>query len=70
MRIFGEDLSTMNIEINFITVYDTLRPIRTSQKVEITPHHTLKDAPAMDIWFMPGGKVTEHWQHVHSWKGY
>ncbi|KAG0236337.1 DJ-1/PfpI family protein [Mortierella sp. GBAus27b] len=55
MRIFGEDLNTLDLEINFITVYETLRPIRTSQKVEITPRYTLKDAPPMDIWFMPGG---------------
>ncbi|KAF9357929.1 hypothetical protein BGX34_009143 [Mortierella sp. NVP85] len=55
MRIFGEEMNELKIQINFITVNDTLAPISTSQKVEITPRYTLKGAPPMDIWFMPGG---------------
>jgi hypothetical protein len=58
MRIFGEEMNELKIQINFITVNDTLAPISTSQKVEITPRYTLKDAPPMDIWFMPGGITT------------
>ncbi|KAF9995575.1 hypothetical protein BGZ65_008791, partial [Modicella reniformis] len=58
MRIFGEELTKMNIKINFITVYDNLDPIRTSQQVQIHPQYTLKDAPHMDMFFMPGGYGT------------
>lgn len=55
MRIFGEQLNQLDIKINFIIGSHELKPIRTSQQVEITPHFTLKDAPPMDLFFIPGG---------------
>ncbi|KAF9116574.1 hypothetical protein BGX27_001430 [Mortierella sp. AM989] len=54
MRIFGEELSTLNLEIIFIGV--TSKPARSSQQVEVTPHYTLENAPKLDIFFTPGGR--------------
>ncbi|KAF9184536.1 hypothetical protein BGZ51_003298 [Haplosporangium sp. Z 767] len=53
MRIFGEELTKLNIKINFIS--SSLEPIRTSQQVKITPEYTLDNAPKMDLFFIPGG---------------
>ncbi|KAF9985208.1 hypothetical protein BGZ65_011459 [Modicella reniformis] len=58
MRIFGEELSNLNIQINFVNASDKVVPIRTSQQVEITPHYTLANAPHMDMFFIPGGGGT------------
>ncbi|KAF9429016.1 hypothetical protein BGZ76_001966 [Entomortierella beljakovae] len=54
MRIFGEELSELNFEILFIGV--TMKPARTSQQVEFTPHYTLENAPKLDLVFFPGGR--------------
>ena len=56
MRIFGEQTNTLDIEIKFVSSTSTLKPIRTSQQVEITPHYTLENAPKLDLFFIPGGK--------------
>ncbi|KAF9357927.1 hypothetical protein BGX34_009141 [Mortierella sp. NVP85] len=55
MRIFGEEANTLDIKINFIIPMGELKPIRTTQQVEITPHYTLENAPPMDLFFIPGG---------------
>ncbi|KAG0236339.1 ThiJ/PfpI domain-containing protein [Mortierella sp. GBAus27b] len=57
MRIFGEKSNNLDIEINFIAPRE-LRPIRTSQQVEIIPRYTLENAPPMDLFFLPGGPGT------------
>ncbi|KAF9108089.1 hypothetical protein BGX29_003285 [Mortierella sp. GBA35] len=57
MRIFGEEMNELNIEINFVAL--TLDPIRTSQQVTITPKYLLSDTTQnYDIFFMPGGRGT------------
>ncbi|KAF9209145.1 hypothetical protein BGZ49_006096 [Haplosporangium sp. Z 27] len=53
MRIFGERLNTLDIQIIFIGI--SMKPARTSQQVEVTPHYTLENAPKLDIFFSPGG---------------
>ncbi|KAG0254120.1 hypothetical protein BG011_005941 [Mortierella polycephala] len=53
MRIFGEELTKLDIKINFIS--SSLEPIRTTQQVKITPDYTLDNAPKMDLFFIPGG---------------
>ncbi|KAF9961012.1 hypothetical protein BGZ70_008419 [Mortierella alpina] len=53
MRIFGEELNTLDLKINFIAT--TLEPVRSSQQVQVTPHYTIANAPKMDIVFIPGG---------------
>ncbi|KAG0196982.1 hypothetical protein BGX28_009493 [Mortierella sp. GBA30] len=53
MRIFGEELNTLDIKINFIAI--TLEPIESSQQVKVTPHYTIANAPKMDLVFVPGG---------------
>ncbi|KAF9428086.1 hypothetical protein BGZ94_003418 [Podila epigama] len=62
MRILGEDLHKLNIELLFIS--DTLEPCTCSQQVKIQPHFTLETAPKLDFFFMPGGvgdrKYTEN----------
>jgi len=56
MRIFGEEINGLDIEINFIS--SSLDPVRSSQQVAITPHYTLENAPKLDLFFMPGGIVS------------
>ncbi|KAG0315109.1 hypothetical protein BGZ99_007675 [Dissophora globulifera] len=58
MRVFGEALNTLNIEIKFISATSTLKPVRTSHQVEITPHYTIENAPKLDLFFIPGGSGT------------
>ncbi|KAF9425429.1 hypothetical protein BGZ94_007532 [Podila epigama] len=53
MRIFGDEDNKLDIEIVFVA--KTLKPCRSSQQVEITPHHTLETAPKLDLFFIPGG---------------
>ncbi|KAF9919395.1 hypothetical protein BX616_000006 [Lobosporangium transversale] len=53
MRIFGEEINKLDIEIIFIGV--TMKSARSSQQVEVTPHYTLETAPKLDLFFMPGG---------------
>ncbi|KAG0025861.1 hypothetical protein BGZ82_009800 [Podila clonocystis] len=53
MRVFGEEMNTLNIEIIFMS--HSLEPCSSSQQVKVTPHHTLESAPKLDIFFMPGG---------------
>ncbi|KAI9238285.1 MAG: intracellular protease/amidase protein [Podila humilis] len=53
MRVLGEELNTLNIEIIFIS--HSLEPCSSSQQVKVAPHHTLESAPKLDIFFMPGG---------------
>ncbi|KAF9936553.1 hypothetical protein BGZ75_005098 [Mortierella antarctica] len=53
MRIFGEELTTLDIKINFIAT--TLEPVQSSQQVQVKPHYTIANAPKMDIVFIPGG---------------
>ncbi|KAF8931870.1 transcriptional regulator [Dissophora ornata] len=55
MRIFGQQTNTLDIEIKFISSTSMLKPIRTSQQVEITPNYTLENAPKLDLFFIPGG---------------
>ncbi|KAF9184535.1 hypothetical protein BGZ51_003297 [Haplosporangium sp. Z 767] len=54
MRIFGEKNATVDLKINFIAPYN-LKPVRSTQQVEITPHYTLDNAPKMDFFVIPGG---------------
>ncbi|KAG0380642.1 hypothetical protein BGX24_006587 [Mortierella sp. AD032] len=54
MRIFGEDLNTLDMEINFVAA--TLEPVTTSQQVTITPKYLVSDtAQKFDLFFIPGG---------------
>ncbi|KAI1318131.1 hypothetical protein EDD11_007183 [Mortierella claussenii] len=53
MRIFGEKLNTLDIEISFIS--STMKPAISSQQVEVTPHYTVENAPKIDLFFTPGG---------------
>ncbi|KAF9164057.1 hypothetical protein BGX21_002693 [Mortierella sp. AD011] len=53
MRIFGEKLNTLDIQIIFIGT--SMKPARSSQQVEVTPHYTLENAPKLDFFFTPGG---------------
>ncbi|KAF9296176.1 hypothetical protein BGZ74_010450 [Mortierella antarctica] len=53
MRILGEELNTLNIEIVFVS--HSLVPCFSAQQVRIAPHYTLESAPKFDIFFMPGG---------------
>ncbi|KAF9919929.1 hypothetical protein FBU30_010363 [Linnemannia zychae] len=54
MRIFGEEMNTLDIEICFVA--RTLEPIRTSQQVTITPKYVVSDTTQKyDLFFIPGG---------------
>ncbi|KAG0266601.1 hypothetical protein BG011_001790 [Mortierella polycephala] len=53
MRIFGEEMNTLDIKINFISV--TMDPVESSQQVKVNPHYTLDNAPKIDLLFIPGG---------------
>ncbi|KAF9571952.1 hypothetical protein EC968_010489 [Mortierella alpina] len=53
MRVFGEAQNELNIKINFIA--SSMKPIKSTQQVMVTPHYTLSSAPKMDFFFMPGG---------------
>lgn len=53
MRVFGEKETELDIKINFIA--SSLKPIKSSQQVMVTPHYTLDSAPKMDLFFLPGG---------------
>ncbi|KAF9209144.1 hypothetical protein BGZ49_006095 [Haplosporangium sp. Z 27] len=53
MRVFGEPRNTLDIEI--VLVSTSLKPIRSSQQIEFTPHYTLQNAPKLDLFFIPGG---------------
>ncbi|KAG0301861.1 hypothetical protein BGZ98_007994 [Dissophora globulifera] len=66
MRVFGEELNTLNIEIKFISATSTLKPIRTSHQVEITPHYTIENAPKLDLFFIPGGPNVD-WVKKARW---
>lgn len=64
MRIFGEELNTLNIEIVFVS--HSLVPCFSAQQVKIAPHYTLESAPKLDIFFIPGGKKSLSWQQTQS----
>ncbi|KAF9164058.1 hypothetical protein BGX20_001095 [Mortierella sp. AD010] len=53
MRIFGEPTNKLDVEI--VLVSTSLKPIRSCQQVEFTPHYTLENAPKLDFFFIPGG---------------
>ncbi|KAG0215501.1 hypothetical protein BGX28_009549 [Mortierella sp. GBA30] len=54
MRIFGEEMfNELNLTINFIGT--SMKPVKAAQKIILTPHYTLDNAPKMDLFFIPGG---------------
>ncbi|KAF9968450.1 hypothetical protein BGZ70_003846 [Mortierella alpina] len=55
MRVFGESENELDLKINFIA--SSMKPVRSSQQVIVTPHYTLTNAPKMDLFFMPGGSA-------------
>ncbi|KAF9981151.1 hypothetical protein BGZ75_007597 [Mortierella antarctica] len=55
MRVFGEKESELDLKINFIA--SSMKPVKSSQQVMVTPHYTLNSAPKMDLFFMPGGSA-------------
>ncbi|KAF9277153.1 hypothetical protein BGZ68_009506 [Mortierella alpina] len=55
MRVFGEKETELDIKINFIA--SSLKPIKSSQQVMVTPHYTLDSAPKMDLFFLPGASA-------------
>ncbi|KAF9575363.1 hypothetical protein EC968_003414 [Mortierella alpina] len=53
MRIYGAQNNDLDIKLNFLA--PTLETFKSQQQVTITPDYTIKDAPKMDIIFIPGG---------------
>ncbi|KAF9135163.1 hypothetical protein BGW39_004359 [Mortierella sp. 14UC] len=69
MRIFGEEASTLDMEICFVGT--TLEPVRTSQQVTITPKYLVSDtAQKFDLFFIPGGVGTRTYVKMDELMGY
>ncbi|KAF9097472.1 hypothetical protein BGX23_008746 [Mortierella sp. AD031] len=57
MRIFGEEMNGLDIEICFVST--SLEPITSTQQVQITPQYLLSDTTQKyDLFFIPGGSGT------------
>ncbi|CAO3572285.1 unnamed protein product [Mortierella alpina] len=55
MRVFGESENELDLKINFIA--SSMKPVKSSQQVTLTPHYTLTNAPKMDLFIVPGGSA-------------